>query len=48
LKALFHVIRRPVLQDTGSPLLLLLQIVNLSIISIAMLKNGLLTQGYRK
>jgi hypothetical protein len=35
-------------QDAGSPLLLLLQIVNLYIISFAVLEKVPPTQGYRK
>jgi hypothetical protein len=35
-------------QDAGAPLLLLLQIFNLSIISIAVLENVSPMQGYRK
>jgi hypothetical protein len=35
LNGVFHVLHGPVLQDAGKPLLLLLQIFNLSIISIA-------------
>jgi hypothetical protein len=37
LMALFHVLCGPVRQDVGTPLLLLLQISNLSIILIAVL-----------
>jgi hypothetical protein len=43
-----HVLRVLAPQDVGTPLLLLLRMFNLSIISIAVLKNVSLTQGYRK
>jgi hypothetical protein len=39
LNAVVHVLRGPVPQDAGTPLLLLLQIFNLSIILIAVLEN---------
>jgi hypothetical protein len=39
LNAVFHVLRGPVPQDAGTPLLSLLQIFNLSIISIVVLEN---------
>jgi hypothetical protein len=38
----------PMPQDAGTPLLLLLQIFNLYIISIAVLENVPPAQGYRK
>jgi hypothetical protein len=38
----------PMPQDAGTPLLLLLQFFNLYIISIAVLENVPLAQGYRK
>jgi hypothetical protein len=49
LNEVFHVLRGPVQQDAGTPLLLLMQIFNLSIISIAVhIENVSPTQGYRK
>jgi hypothetical protein len=48
LNAVFHALRGTVPRDAGTPLLLLLQIFNLSIISIAVLENVSPTQGYRK
>jgi hypothetical protein len=48
LNAVFHILRGPMAQDEGTPLLLQLQFFNLSIISNAMLENVPLTQGYRK
>jgi hypothetical protein len=48
LNAVFHVPRKPVSQDAGTPLLLMLQIFNLSLNSIAVLENVFPAQGYRK
>jgi hypothetical protein len=48
LNGIFHVLGGPVPQDAGTPLLSLLQIFNLSIISIAVLENVSSIQGYRK
>jgi hypothetical protein len=48
LNAVFIVVRGPVHKDARSPLLLLQQMFNLSIISIAVLKNVHPTQGYIK
>jgi hypothetical protein len=48
LNAVFHILRGPVPQDSGTRLLLILQIFNLSIISIAVLKSVPPMQGYRK
>jgi hypothetical protein len=44
----FHVLCGPRPQDAGTHLLLLLQILNLSTISITVLENVSPTQGYRK
>jgi hypothetical protein len=43
-----HVLRGPVPEDAGTALLLILQIFNLSIISIAVLEDVSSTQGFRK
>jgi hypothetical protein len=48
LNVVFHVIRGPVPQDAGTPLLSLLQMFNLFIDSIAVLENVSPSQGYRK
>jgi hypothetical protein len=47
LNAVFHILRGPVPQDAGKASLLLQQIFNPSIISIAVIENELPTQGYR-
>jgi hypothetical protein len=47
LHAVFHMQRGPVPKDAETHLLLQLQIFNLSVISIAVLKNVSLRQGYR-
>jgi hypothetical protein len=48
LNEVFQVIHGPLPQDAGTPLLSLMQLINLSVISIAVLMNVPLTQGYRK
>jgi hypothetical protein len=48
LNAVFHVLCGTVTQDAGTPSHLLLQIFNISIISIAVVEHVPLTQGYRK
>jgi hypothetical protein len=48
LNAVFHVLRSPVPQDAGTPLLLLLQIYNLSIILITVIKNVVPDAGFQK
>jgi hypothetical protein len=48
LNAVFHVLRGPVSQDAGTPLLSLLHMFNLSEISIAVLEIVSPMQGYRK
>jgi hypothetical protein len=48
LNAVFRILRGPVPQDAGTPLLLLLHFFNLSTISIAVLENVSLRRGYRK
>jgi hypothetical protein len=46
--AVFHILCGPVPTDAGKLLLLLMQIFNPSIISIAVLENVSPTKGYRK